>query len=160
MRRPALRDIPSFAALGLVGITYYNVALNGGEVRVSSAEASFLVASAPIFMAAEALLFLKERMYLWGWIGIAISCGGIAIITLSQTTEFRTDVWALLVLSAAFAQSLYSIGQKSLLNRYSAFECTAYAIWIGTVFLFLFSPGVLTEIRLAPFTATGAAIYF
>jgi drug/metabolite transporter (DMT)-like permease len=159
MRLPALRDLPSFAALGLVGITYYNVALNGGEVRVPSAEASFLVASAPIFMAVEALLFLKERLRIWGWIGIAISCGGIAIITISQTTIFRTDTWALLVLSAAFAQSLYSIGQKSLLKRYSAFECTAYAIWLGTLFLLPFSPGVLTEFRSAPFAATGAAIY-
>jgi drug/metabolite transporter (DMT)-like permease len=159
MRLPALRDLPAFAALGLIGITYYNVALNGGEVRVPSAEASFLVASAPIFMTAEALLFLKERVRLWGWVGIAISCVGIAIITISQTTEFRTDTWALLVLSAAFAQSLYSIGQKSLLKRYSAFECTAYAIWVGTLFLLLFSPGVLTQIRSAPFAATGAAIY-
>jgi drug/metabolite transporter (DMT)-like permease len=159
MRLPHWRDLPRFAVLGLVGIAYYNVALNGGEVRVPSAEASFLVASAPIFMAAEALFLLKERVRLWGWIGIAVSCAGITLITVSQTTGFRVDAWALLVLSAAVAQSLYSIGQKSLLNRYSAFECTAYAIWIGTIFLLLFSPGLLTEIRLAPFSATGAAIY-
>jgi drug/metabolite transporter (DMT)-like permease len=54
---------------------------------------------------------------------------------------------------------LNSTGQKSLLNRYSAFECTSYAIWTGTIFLLLFSPGLLTEISLAPLSATGAAIY-
>ncbi len=109
MRLPHWRDLPRFAALGLVGIAYYNVALNGGEIRVPSAEASFLVASAPIFMAAEALFLLKERVRLWGWIGIAVSCAGITLITVSQTTGFRVDAWALLVLSAAVAQSLYSI---------------------------------------------------
>jgi drug/metabolite transporter (DMT)-like permease len=159
MRLPQLHDLPQFALLGLVGISYYNIALNAGEIRVPSAEASFLVASAPIFMAIEAMLFLKERVRLWGWIGIAVSCLGIAIITISQATQFHADLWALLVLSAALAQSLYSIGQKSLLTRYTAFECTAYAIWAGTIFLLPFSPGLLTEIRLAPLTSTGAAIY-
>lgn len=159
MRLPRWRDVPYFALLGLVGIAYYNVALNGGEVHVPSAEASFLVASAPIFMAVEALVLLKERVRLQGWIGIAASCAGVALITISQTTQFRVDGWALLILSAAFAQSLYSIGQKPLLKRYSAFETTAYAIWIGTLFLLFFSPGMLTEIRLAPLSATGAAVY-
>lgn len=159
MRLPQWRDLPRFALLGLVGIAYYNIALNGGEVRVPSAEASFLVASAPIFMAVEAMFLLKERVRLWGWIGIAVSCAGIALITVSQATQFQADGWALLVLSAALAQSLYSIGQKSLLSRYSAFECTAYAIWIGTIMLLFFSPGVLGELRLAPLGATGAAIY-
>lgn len=159
MRLPALRDLPRFAILGLLGIAYYNVALNGGEMRVPSAEASFLVASAPVFMALEALLLLKERVHLRGWVGIAICCAGITLITISQATGFRVDGWALLVLSAALAQSLYSTGQKALLNRYTAFECTAYAIWIGTIFLLPFSLGILTEIRLAPFAATGAAIY-
>jgi len=159
MRLPQLRDLPRFALLGLVGISYYNIALNAGEIRVPSAEASFLVASAPIFMAVEAILLLKERVRLWGWIGIAVSCLGIAIITISQATQFHADLWALLILSAALAQSLYSIGQKSLLTRYTAFECTAYVIWAGTIFLLLFSPGLLTEIRLAPLTSTGAAFY-
>lgn len=159
MRLPALRDLPRFAFLGLIGIAYYNVALNGGEVRVPSAEASFLVAAAPIFMVIEALFLLKERVRLLGWIGIIVSCAGIAMITISQSGAFRIDGWALPVLSAAVAQSLYSVGQKTLLGRYSAFECTAYAIWLGTAFLLLFSPGVLTEMRVAPLTATEAAVY-
>lgn len=159
MHLPAMRDLPRFALLGLAGIAYYNVALNGGEIRIPSAEASFLVAAAPIFMAIEAMFLLKERVRLWGWIGIAISCLGIIVITIRNSTGFRVDIWALLVLSAAIAQSLYSIGQKALLSRYSAFECTAYAIWLGTIFLLLFSPGLLTEIRSAPFAATGAAVY-
>jgi drug/metabolite transporter (DMT)-like permease len=159
MRLPRWRDLPRFALLGLAGIAYYNVALNAGEVRVPSAEASFLIASAPVFMALEALIFLKERIRPRGWLGIALSSAGIAVITISQAMKFHADIWALLVLSAAFAQSLYSIGQKSLLSRYSAFECTAYAVWAGTIFLLIFSPGLLTEIHSAPMGVTGAIIY-
>ncbi len=159
MRLPDWRDLPRFALLGLLGIAFYNVALNGGEVRVPSAEASFLVAAAPIFMTIEALFLLKERVRLRGWLGIAVSCAGIAVITLGQSGAFQVNGWALLVLSAAIAQSLYSIGQKSLLSRYSAFECTAYAIWLGTLFLLPFSSGVFTALRAAPLAATGAAVY-
>lgn len=159
MRLPRWRDIPRFALLGLLGIAYYNVALNTGEVHVPSAVSSFLVASSPIFITIEAMLFLRERVRLWGWLGIAISCAGIAIVSLSQGGGFHLDLWALLVLTVALAQSLYSIGQKSLLSRYSAFECTAYAMWAGTIFLLIFSPGLLDEIRQAPLNATGAVIY-
>ena len=86
-----------FALLGFVGIAFYNVALNSGEIHIPSAEASFLIASAPIFMALEAMPFLGERLRMWGWIGIALSCGGIALITLSQSTGFHIDIWAILI---------------------------------------------------------------
>ncbi len=65
MRLPRLRDLPGFALLGLVGIAYYNVALNIGEIHIPSAEASFLIASAPIFMAVEAIPFW-ENAYVCG----------------------------------------------------------------------------------------------
>ncbi len=159
IRLPRLRDIPAFALLGMIGITYYNVALNAGEVHVPSAAASFIVAAAPIFMAIEAILFLRERLRLWGWLGIIVCFAGISIITLSRTAGFHLDSWSFLVLSAAIAQSLYSVGQKFLLVRYTAFECTAYAIWLGTIFLLVFTPGLFGSIRTAPLDATLAALY-
>jgi len=159
IRRPQLRDLPRFVLLGLIGIAFYNFALNTGEIHVPSAEASFLVASAPIFVAIEAIPLLGERLRVWGWVGIAISCGGIAMITLGQNASFHLDLWAVLVLLAALAQSIYSVGQKPLLTRYTALECTAYAVWAGTFCLLIFSPGLLTEVRLAPLHATLAATY-
>ena len=47
-RRPELRDVPALIFSGAVGITWYNIALNYGEVRVSAGAASFLIASTPI----------------------------------------------------------------------------------------------------------------
>ncbi len=159
IRLPRLRDLPGFALLGFIGIAFYNVALNTGEIHVPSAEASFLVASAPIFMAIEAMPLLGERLRVGGWGGIAVSCGGIALITLSQSASFHLDLWALLVLLAAVAQSLYSVGQKPLLTRYTALECTSYVVWTGTLFLLIFSPGLLAELRAAPLQVTLAATY-
>ena len=36
---------------------------------------------------------------------------------------------------AAVAQALYFVVAKPLLRRYSAFEVTAWAVWLGTLFL-------------------------
>jgi len=49
---------------------------------------------------------------------------------------------ALLVLGAALSQAAFFIVQKPLLARYSAFEVTAYAMWIGTALLLPFGAGV------------------
>jgi drug/metabolite transporter (DMT)-like permease len=60
---------------------------------------------------------------------------------------------------AAIAQSLYIIGQKLYLTRYNAFQFTTYAIWAGTFFLLIFSPGLIEEVRVAPLDATLALVY-
>jgi len=159
LRLPRWRDLPGMALLGLVGIAFYNLLLNSGEVSVPSAVASFIIASAPIFMAIEAKVLLGERLRLWGWLGIAVSFSGVAIMSLLGTSGIHLDWRAVVVLLAAFAQSLYSVKQKSFLSRYSAFECTAYAIWAGTIFLLPFAPGLLTGVERAPLSATLANVY-
>lgn len=65
----------------------------------------------------------------------------------------------LLVLLAAFLQSLYFVLQKPYLKRYRPFEFTTYAIWAGTLGLLVFWPGLPAEIGAAPPEATLAAVY-
>jgi len=159
MRLPHWRDIPGIALTGFVGITVYHVALNTGEVSVSAGVASFLIASAPIFLALLATTFLKERLRWWGWIGIALSFVGVTVIALGTKEGLHFDPGAFVVLVAAIAQSLYIIGQKLYLTRYNAFQFTTYAIWAGTLFLLVFSPGLVEQVRVAPPNATLAVVY-
>jgi drug/metabolite transporter (DMT)-like permease len=51
LRLPRWRDLLGIALLGLVGIAFYGVALNTGEVSVPSAVASVLINTSPIFVA-------------------------------------------------------------------------------------------------------------
>ena len=60
-RRPAFRDLVKIALLGLVGIAYYGVALNAGELSVPSAVASFLINTAPIFVALVGVMVMNSR---------------------------------------------------------------------------------------------------
>lgn len=159
MPLPRRQDLPGLALIGLVGISFYNVALSYGQVTVPAGVASLLIASAPIWLALLAGAIFHERLRPWGWLGIGLSFLGVAVIALGSGKGLRLNPRALVVLVAAVASALYSLGQKPFLARYSALQCTAYAIWAGTLFLLPFSPGLLAEVRTAPLSATLAVIY-
>ncbi|HEX2623537.1 MAG TPA: EamA family transporter [Phototrophicaceae bacterium] len=159
MPLPDRNHIPRIAALGFVGLTFYNVALNAGEQGISAGAASLIIASAPIFVALLARTFLKERFTVWAWVGIAICVIGVSVIVSGAGEGLRFSPLALLVLAAAFAQSTYTVGQKPLLKRYSPIQFTTYAIWAGTLFLLVFSPGLPAEIAAAPLKSTLAIVY-
>lgn len=156
---PQRQHLPGIALLGFAGITFYNVALNAGEQGISAGAASMLIASAPIFVAIFAWLFLKERFTPWAWIGIAICFVGVTTIALSSSEGVKLSPAALLVLAAAVAQSSYSVGQKPYLRHYRPVQFTTYALWAGTVFLLVFLPGLVEQIQAAPAPATLAIVY-
>jgi drug/metabolite transporter (DMT)-like permease len=159
MPPPHWRDFPGLASTGVIGITFYNVMLNTGEVGTSAGIASFLVNTAPILTALLATVFLKERLRIWSWVGILICVAGVAIIAFGRGEGMRLSPGVLSVLFAALAQSLYFVLQKPYLARYSALQCTSYAVWAGTLALLLFSPGLLCEVQTASGHATVAAAY-
>lgn len=159
MRLPGFRDLLGMALLGLVGIAYYGVALNTGEISVPSAVASFLINTGPVFVALEARAWLGERLPRSGWLGILISFCGVAVIAWSGWSAFTFNSHALLIVSAAFAFSLYVVGQKPLLKRYTAVEVSTYAVWGAAFFLLFFLPGLPQEVRAAPLGDTFAVIY-
>ncbi|MGE5542398.1 MAG: DMT family transporter [Bacillota bacterium] len=159
MPLPRARDIPGFALTGIVGITFYNVALGYGQTAVPAATASLLIASAPAWLALVASVFLGERLRPRGWAGIALSLAGVAVISAGKGLGLQIEPQALIVLSAAVASSLYSLGQKAFLSRYSALQCATYAIWSGTVFLLPFAPGLLDSLKAASPAHTAAVVY-
>lgn len=159
MPLPSRRDWPGIALLGFLGFTVYNVALNAGEVGVSAGVASFVVATAPVFMAGLAFIVLGERLGKWGWGGIALSFLGVAVISLLTSDGVRVDERVLLVLIAAIVQAFYSVGQKPYLTRYGGLRFAVYAIWSGTAFLLIFVPGLIGEIRTASTESTLAVVY-
>ncbi len=158
MPLPRLRDVPGIALAGFIGVAFYSITLNAGEIGVSAGVASMIVASSPIFVALLARMIHKEHLSRWGWGGILTSFSGVAVIALGNG-GLQFDARALLVLAAAVAQSLYIIGQKPFLKRYSALQFTAYAIWSATIFLLPFGGGLLTAVQQATPDATLAIVY-
>src|SRR5918994_2621779 len=159
IRLPAARDLPAVAVAGFLAFSAYNVLLGYGQTSVPAGTASLLIASIPAFTALWAVAFLGERLGARGWLGVAISFVGIALISFGEGQGFGVEPGALLVLLAALSTSVYFALQKPYLKRYGSFELTAYAVWAGTLFLLPFTGGLLGEVMRVPPGPTLAALY-
>lgn len=158
-RLPRARDLPGFALSGILGITFYNLALNYGETRVSAGAASLLIGSIPIWTALLASFILHEHLTPRRWLGVFVSFAGVALIASGEGEGIHLSPQALTILAAALTSSIYMIQQKHYLARYSALEFTAYSIWLGTLLILPFGGGLLQTMRVAPPAATFAVVY-
>jgi len=154
-----MRDIPGLVLTGAIGISFYNLALNYGETRVSAGAASLLIASTPIWTALFARFTLDERLSPSGWLGIFLSFLGVALISSGEGEGIHLSLQALVILGAAVSSAIYMILQKHYLTRYSALELTSYSIWIGTALMLPFGRGLLHTIASAPRSSTLAIVY-
>ncbi|QUG84292.1 DMT family transporter [Bacillus nitratireducens] len=159
LRLPDLKDIPVIFIFGALGFTIYHIALNYGEQSVNAGPASLIVSVTPILTAILASVFMNEKMKLNGWIGGVISLVGIAFLSLSQGDSIQLNSGVLLILLAAFSESLFFVFQKSYLKKYGFLPFTIYTIWSGTVCMLIFLPGIYEEIVAAPIGTTLSVIY-
>jgi drug/metabolite transporter (DMT)-like permease len=159
LRPPRRRDIPMLALAGSLGITFYNLALNSGEMRVTAGSASLLISSTPIWAALLAMFLLRERLTRAGWLGVLLSFAGVALIASGEGNGIHLAPQALYIAAAALAWGIYIILQKHFLGRYSALEFTSYSVWSGTLLLMPFGRGLLHAARAAPPSATLAVLY-
>ncbi|MGE7132827.1 DMT family transporter [Lysinibacillus xylanilyticus] len=157
---PVLKDIPIILFLGFLGFTVYQVALNYGEQTISAGVASLLVSTTPIFTALLAVVFYRDKLGLWGWVGSLLGFSGVAFITVGGSTEgFSFNTGIIIVLIASLSESIYFVFQHRYLEKYGAIPFTMYAIWSGTIFMLLFSPGLGEAILDAPINATLVILY-
>lgn len=159
MNLPEWRDVPAVFLAGFLAFTVYHVALNFGEVAVGAGAASVLINTAPLFTALLAVLFLGERLRILGWVGMAVSFCGAALISLGEGEGFGLTPRAFLILIGALSVSVYLVIQKPYLKKYGALAFTTYALWAGTLLSLVFLPGLVAQIVAAPTATTIAMVY-
>lgn len=159
LKLPRPRDLPGIFLMGFLGFTVYHVALNMGERVVEAGAASFVIATVPIFSTLLAVAWLGERLTWAGWVGMATSFAGVALISLGTGAHLRFEPAVLLIVLAAVGESFYFVLQKPYFSRYTGLELTTYTIWAGTLYMFIYLPGLLRELPAAPAGPTAAAIY-
>ncbi len=157
VRRPRRADLPLIVLCGLAGMTVYQLLLNGGERVVAPGTASLLVATAPIYSAVLATVFLGERSTRRRWAGSVIAFTGSAVIAASHGLSFGAA--ALLVLAAAIAQATYHTAQKPLLNRYTGLEVTIYAMWAGAILILPWTGSLVRALPHASGRGIASAIF-
>ena len=156
---PEKKDIPLFALGGFVGIFLYMWLFNTGADAVPSGVSGFLIASAPVFTMLLSIFILKEKVKLLSWLGMLVSLCGLIVITVSQMRGFVLNMGVVLLVGASISTSLYIIIQRKLIKKYTPLEATAYCMFIGTLFMFIFFPGFLRDIPGVPLFANMLAVY-
>lgn len=157
---PRKTDLGRIFLLGILGITVYHVGLTFGVETIPAGTASMIVGAAPIFTAIIAVIFLKERLEWFSWIGLMIGFIGIILITIgSAGASFSLTGGTFFVLIAAISTSAFFVLQKPLYTRYRPIELTAYFTWAGTLPLLIFLPGLWDTLQRATVTAHFSAIF-
>jgi drug/metabolite transporter (DMT)-like permease/GNAT superfamily N-acetyltransferase len=159
MRLPRLKDLPIIAAAAIFGITLYHLGFTFGETKVSAGAAALIIASGPIWTALLAIAFLGERLNRWGWAGVALAFSGVTAIAFGEGGGFHFQPMALLVLGASISTAIYFVIGKKPLRTYSSLQFTSYVIWIGTVPMLFFLPGLLRQLPVAPVSSTWTIVF-
>lgn len=152
--RIRLIDACGLLGVGAIGIGIYNLALNHGEVTVSSGMASFITSQAPVITTIFAVLFLGEYITFLRVLGLLVSVSGVALITLGEQGDLSWNAGIAYILIATLASGLYSAMQKPFLKRYHAIETTTYIIWGATIFLSFYASELRHDLLHASFKST------
>ena len=158
---PARQHWPSLILIGFIGFAVYSVLLNLGQRTVEAGTASFIINITPALSALLAVAFLKERLRALGFLGIAISFSGVALIVAGggHGLQFDFSPGAAILLVAALAHAAHFVLQKATLHAVSPFQVTVVSVWAGTAFLLPFGPDTVAAFADAPADAVAAAIY-
>jgi drug/metabolite transporter (DMT)-like permease len=122
----------------------YFIGEANGMQYVSSTLGSLIISTIPIFSALGAWLILKEKISLSLILGLLISTGGVAVMSLGSDDLSATLKGVLFLLVAVFAGMFYGITVRELTLRYNALTIVAWQSLFGLLYfspLFLYYDG-------------------
>ena len=160
IRLPRKEDLLLIITLGLIGITFYHLGVTYGQLHIEAGTASMIVGAAPIFTTIIAVIFLKERMEWYGWVGLFVGFIGVSLISIGTgNISFHFSKGLLPVFFATLCTSILFVYQKPLLRKYHPVELTAYFTWTATIPMLIFLPSLMQNIQTTSLEANLAAIY-
>lgn len=145
MGLPKRKDLPLIVLTGFIGIFCYQVLFNYGQKMVSAGTGAFLFGLSPLFTALNAFFFLRERLSFAGWMGIFVSFSGVGLICLGENGGNGINNGVFILVGTAFIFSFYNILVRKLCQTYSSIQVTSFAFISGTLFMLIFTPGLMQE---------------
>jgi drug/metabolite transporter (DMT)-like permease len=156
------RELPRVAALGLLGVSFGQVAQAYGVAGTSASVGTILSATIPIFIVIFAAMRLKQTVSGWQQLGLLAAFAGITLVAMDgQTTALQASasgvIWMLL---SAISIAFYYVWSVELAHKYGTGPLAAWSTFFGFLALI---PWAGWEASHIPFqiTAEGvaAAIY-
>lgn len=138
-RRIERRHLPWLLGLGLLGNTIYQLLFVFGAAATTADNAALILATVPVWVALTGTLAGVERVAAAGWLGVALSLAGIALIVSGSDrhAELRFGGATLegdaLVLAATVCWSLYTLVSRPLMLRYGSTTVTTFSTLAGAL---------------------------
>jgi drug/metabolite transporter (DMT)-like permease len=136
---------PTFVLFGLTGVVLYFGLQNLGLVFTSAGNAALIQAGVPAAAAVLAFLFLRERISLRRLAGIALSVGGVILVSGTDPSGggLRTLLGNVLIVGSAVSYGAYTVQGKALRSvwEYPAAVTTAACFAAGLMFLLPLAAG-------------------
>lgn len=130
---PPLAAWPPLLALGVMGLTLYHLCLNNAETGIASGTAAVILALSPAVTGVASALWLGEKLSPRVITGLGVALLGVVLVVLTSGQNLSFQPKAALVLISVVATSLYFVGQKPFLLRYSAVAVTTVTFIGGTL---------------------------
>ncbi|MDX9916637.1 MAG: DMT family transporter [Gudongella sp.] len=124
--------VPLLALTGLLGITIYFIFENNGVLRITSNDASIIIATMPIGAAIAERFFLGKKISAVSLLAIVASIVGIFII-IGGKLEGGSASGYLFMAGSIVSFAIFMVITKPLFKHYSDIAVTFYQVVFGTI---------------------------
>ena len=149
--RPAKRDLPVLAVLGLLGVFLNQMLFITGLRHTTATNAGIIMPSIPVFTAAIAAAFGVERLSWRQGLGIGVAVFGAAVML--NPLQFQVGsgllLGNLLLLLNALAYAGYLVLQRPVLRRVPPLTLTAWAFMFGSLGVLAVSAPAMARVPFA-----------
>lgn len=141
LTRPDRRDVWKLLAFGLLGNLVYQLFFIYGLALSRAGTASLLLAGTPIITVLFTVAVGHEEVPRRVWLGATATFLGIGLVVFAgrvgiggPTRDSLTG--NLLMICATFSWATYTVGSRSLVQRYGSMQATAWMLSTGAVAVF------------------------
>ena len=156
--RPELR-LRGRQWIALTGVAFNGLTLNqicfiNGLARTSVAHTGLIVALGPVMVLALSCLMRLEPLTLPKFLGMLVSFGGVAILTLGGEEAGSAAHWQgdLIVLAGSVSFAYYTIQVKEIANQYDALTLNTLTFALGALLMIPFAARSILNVRWANVT--------
>jgi drug/metabolite transporter (DMT)-like permease len=146
LRRPRFNaaDWRLLGLTALLGIPLQFLVQFRGLSLTTVSHASLMVGTLPVILALGAVLFAGERMSPLGWIALAVSTGGAALIALGAGQHHDAQgpslLGDLLIVASMFICLFWILFNKRLMQAHDHLTVSAWGVAAGTLMLAFWVP--------------------
>jgi drug/metabolite transporter (DMT)-like permease len=146
---PRKEDWLRLLGLGILGNVLYQFFFIFGLDGTFAGNASILLATIPVWTVILSTLRRHERPGNQVWLGIGITLAGMILVVLGGGSrvgfQISTMKGDLLMVGAAMAWSLYTVGSRGMIEKYGSLPVTSWTLWLGSPILVLLGLPSLLE---------------